>query len=287
MSKVVYKSEEGRKIVESIYRNILEKYLDFPFEKLYVATELGKTHVLKFGNKKNPPLLMLHGSTSNSATWLGSLSEFIDNFCIYCVDIPGEPGLSTPVRKPLSSEYPNEWLRSLLDSLDIEKTSFVTMSLGSWYALNFTIKNPERVCALSMITLPGIVPAKKSFILKAILFMMMGKTGQKLLNKSIFYKTEVPKEITEFQSVVCKYFKPLIEEIPMFSDAQLSSVSVPIQYFGGDRDVLLDSVKTAERLQKFLPCSSINILNDTGHVIIDQFSAIKKFLIEYSSYKYD
>lgn len=79
---------------------------------------------------------MIHGSVSNSAAWLGCISEFIENFCIYCVDIPGEPGLSEPKRCILNSEEPFEWLDLLLDSLKIDKACFVTMSLGSWYALN-------------------------------------------------------------------------------------------------------------------------------------------------------
>jgi pimeloyl-ACP methyl ester carboxylesterase len=266
-------------IVESIYRNILAKFSSLAFEQLFVPTEGRRTYVLRFGDKSKPPLIMIHGSVSNSATWLGIVSDFTDRFCVYCVDIPGEPGLSEPIRSPLASEAPYKWLSSLLDNLDIEKTSFVTMSLGSWYALNFAKRSPQKVKALSMITTSGIVPAKTSFIFKAVFFMMLGKTGQKLLTKAVYHKAEVPPEVLEFQSVISNHFNPVMEAIPVFSDAELKKITVPIQFFGGDHDALINSVKTAERLKMLLPHSEIHILKDTGHVIIDQFPVIKEFLI--------
>ena len=279
MSKTVYKTEEGRNIVESIYRNILEEYSPLIFDQLFISTEFGQTHVLQFGDKSKPPLVMIHGTASNSASFLGNVPDFIDRFCVYCIDIHGEPGLSEPTRNPLTSKAPYIWLNSVLNKLHIEKTSFVTISLGSWYALNFAIQNSERVRNLSMITTPGIVPAKRSFIFKAIFFMMLGKKGQKLLNKVIYHKIEVPSIVLEFQSIVSKHFIPIMEPIPVFSDAELRKITAPIQFFGGDHDALIDSVKTGERLKSILPHADIHILKDTGHVIVDQFHSIKDFLI--------
>lgn len=278
MNKNIYKTEEGRNIVETIYRKILAGYMIYPFEQLFVPTKCAQTHILKFGNPLKPSLIMIHGSVSNSAAWLGCISEFIDDFCIYCVDIPGEPGLSEPNRCSLNSEEPYEWLDSLLNYLKIEKAYFVTMSLGSWYALNFAIHKPEKIIAISMITSGGLVPAKVSFIFKAVFYMMLGKLGQKMLNKAVYYKTEVPDEVLEFQAITSKHFNPVMEALPIFSDKQLKNIVSPIQFFGGGCDSLIDSVKTAERLESLFPNADVHILKDTGHVIIDQFSAVKKFL---------
>ena len=80
-------------------------------------------------------------------------------------------------------------------------------------------------------------------------------------------------------TIVSKHFIPLMEAIPVFSDAELRKITAPIQFFGGDHDALIDSVKTGERLKSILPHSDIHILKDTGHVIVDQFENIKYFLI--------
>ena len=281
MSTSIYKSEEGKKIIESLYKKTLAEYSGPSFEQLFIETKQAKTHVLRFGDTSKPALLMLHGSTSNSASWLGNVGDFIDRFCVYCVDIPGEPGLSEAKRLPLNSDAPGEWLASLLDELDIAKASFLGMSLGSWYSLNFALKNPQRITALSLITSSGIAPTKTSFIFKAIVYMMLGKAGQKRLNKALYHNTEVPVEMLDFQAVMSKHFNPLMEAIPIFSDDMLMKLSAPLQYFGGDHDVILNSQASAERLRNLVSHADIRLLKDTGHVIIDQFQSIKDFLMSH------
>ncbi len=48
--------------------------------------------------------------------------------------------------------------------------------------------------------------------------MMLGKPGQKMLNKAIYYKIppEMPSEQIRFQQLCAKYFKPLTEAVPFF-----------------------------------------------------------------------
>lgn len=278
MNKSVYKTEAGREIVESMYRDILGGYSAYPMDQLWISSDTAATHVLRFGSVSNPPLVMIHGSVSNSAAWLGSIGYFINDFCIYCVDIPGEPGLSEAVRCSLASEEPLAWLGDLFDSLGIDQACLVTMSLGSWYGLNLAIHRPERVRALSMITTGGIVPAKSSFIFKAILYMMLGARGQQLLNRAVYYKTVVPGEVLDFQRISALHFNPLMEALPIFSDNDLRTLKMPVQFFGGDHDALINSVKTGQRLKKLVPHSEIHILENTGHVIIDQFPVIQDFM---------
>ena len=62
---------------------------------------------------------------------------------------------------------------------------------------------------------------------------MLGKLGQKMLNKVVYYKTEVPKEVLEFQAITLKHFNPVMEALPIFSDKQLKNIVSPIQFFGG------------------------------------------------------
>ncbi len=278
MNNYVYKSLEGQKIIETFYKNILSDYKDYSFEQLFVNANGIKTHVLKFGNDANPPLIMLHGSVSNSAAWLGCINEFINDFLIFAIDIPGEPGLSEPNRLNLKSNQPAEWLSALLYELKIDKAFFLSMSMGSWYAINFASKNPERAIALSMITAGGLTPMKSGFIFKAILLTMLGNKGKKMINRLVYHKTEVPGIVLEFQSVASKYFKPVMG-LPIFRDDEIKKLKMPLQFFGGECDNLINSVRTGHRLKALLPNSEINILNDTGHVIIDRFRDVKQFLI--------
>ncbi len=282
LNKFVYKSESGKVIVEDRYKDILEGFASLNFSRLYVDTTYGSTHVLKFGDDSKPALIMLHGTMSNSASWLGDVDKFTDDFTVYCVDLPGEPGLSAPNRIILNSDDPFMWMDSLIKALGIDKFSLLTMSLGSWFGLNYAVYKPKKVTAMSIITTGGIAPQKVSFIFKALLFLMLGKKGQKLLNRAIAHNTVVPEEVIEYQALVSKHFKPLTEPLPLFSDAELKNLRLPVQYFGGDHDAILDTYKTVKRLETYLPNAEVNLLSDTGHVIINQFEKIKKFLVDNS-----
>lgn len=44
-------------------------------EKLFIPTSLGRTLCIKSGDKKNPPMILIHGSLSNSATWMADIKK--------------------------------------------------------------------------------------------------------------------------------------------------------------------------------------------------------------------
>lgn len=279
MNRNIYKSEQGKKVIEEYYNGILRNYTAYSFEQVFVETYIARTHILKFGTIGKPPLFMFHGSTSNSATWLGCISYFINDFTIYCVDIPGEPGLSEAVRCEFTTDEPVRWITSLLDNMKIDKAFFLGMSLGSWYSMNFALKKTERLYALSMITAGGFAPMKKSFIFKAILSSMLGSFGKNMLNKAIYHKAAVPEQVMIFQTLAATHFNPIMEPLPIFTDEQIKNLSLPVQFFGGDHDGLIDSVKTAKRIKDNCTNADVHILKDTGHVILDQFANIYRFFM--------
>ncbi|WP_156946347.1 hypothetical protein [Clostridium akagii] len=56
MSKSVYKSAKGEKIVRKMYdKQVLA--LNIEFEDIYVDTRFGKTHLVKTGNQNGKPIL--------------------------------------------------------------------------------------------------------------------------------------------------------------------------------------------------------------------------------------
>ncbi|HUW71057.1 MAG TPA: alpha/beta hydrolase [bacterium] len=284
MGGSVYRSEEGREIISKAYQGHLASGLAAGLTQKMVDTPLGQTFVLQKTDPAKPPLVLLHGSVSNSASWLGVIPLYARNFSVYCLDLPGEPGLSTPERFPLSSDAPERWLRGALDALGLDAVAFVGMSLGGWYALNFAVRNPGRVSAMSLISAAGIAPQKTSFLFKALFYLMLGKKGQELLNKTIYHRVVMPKEILEYQALVSKHFRPVTEALPLFADEQLLRLTMPLQYFGGDRDALLNTRKSAARLKALLPHAEAFLLEDTGHAIVDRFADIEAFLVRHRQF---
>jgi hypothetical protein len=62
------------------------------------------------------------------------------------------------------------------------------MSLGSYAALKFAIRRPQKVSKLALLTTGGIVPPKAGFLFKALLphaeVNILADTGHAILGKS-------------------------------------------------------------------------------------------------------
>ena len=279
----VYKSETGRSIIQDAVRDF---YNTWPavHEKRIVETKvrgvLFGTHLIISGPEDAQPLLLLHGSSSNSSAWTADVGLWSRYFRVIAADIPGEPGLSGDFRLHPDGDDYSTWLKSLVDILDYESISIVGQSLGSFAALKLAVSDPSRVNKISMLTTSGIAPVRTGFIFKAIFLMLFGTRGSDRLNKLISYKVDTGADYSAFAELAARHFKPLTEPIPMFSDSELKMIKMPVQYFGGDHDVLLNTEATAARLRKFVPHAEINLLKETGHVVIGQTEQILRFIMK-------
>ncbi|MBU5439561.1 alpha/beta hydrolase [Tissierella sp. MSJ-40] len=70
------------------------------------------------------------------------------------------------------------------------------------------------------------------------------------------------------------------ETIPLFTDNELKKLTMPTALFVGEKNIMLHSVKTAERLRDLVPYATINILPDVGHSIVNLADKIKVFLAD-------
>ncbi|MCL5073052.1 MAG: hypothetical protein M1308_19505 [Actinobacteria bacterium] len=66
----VFKTDKGREAILSEY-DILLKRWPVPYEPLTISTWHGNTFVIACGRKSLPPLILLHGSSTNSLMWMG------------------------------------------------------------------------------------------------------------------------------------------------------------------------------------------------------------------------
>ncbi|MBN1948013.1 MAG: alpha/beta fold hydrolase [Bradymonadales bacterium] len=149
MARSVFKSEEGRRAIVACYEKVLaEAASRCPHRRRIVKTVLGDTHVIEAGDGSQPPLVLLHGTASNSATWLADIPAWSQHFRVIATDIVGEPGLSEDRHVTLASDETSTWLTSLLDTIGVARVRIVGMSLGGWMGLHFAIRLPERVEAL-------------------------------------------------------------------------------------------------------------------------------------------
>lgn len=277
-SPPIYRSEQGRQAIQDFYRRHLAG-APVPLRAHFVATQNARTHLLEAGREDGDVLLLLHGSASNSATWLGDIPTWGREFRVVAADVPGHPGLSEGQALPLSGQATASWLDSLLDAMGVEGVRIVGMSLGGWAALDYACRYPDRVRALSLLSPGGLAPARRSFLFKALPLSLLGDWGSDRIQRLVFGGVEVPEPVLQFGRLVSRHYRPLTERVPVFEDAELSRLRMPIQFFGGARDALVRAKDSAERLARLLPHAEVHLLEDHGHAIIGKTGAILSFLL--------
>jgi pimeloyl-ACP methyl ester carboxylesterase len=278
----IYKSEEGQRLVESRYRELLARW-PVHSQQQSIATSFGDTFVVACGMPSMPPLVLLHGSGANVAMWLRDVATLSALHRVYCVDVIGEPGLSAPSRPRLDATAYASWLREVLDGLGLAHASMIGVSLGGWLALAFATAEPKRVDRLVLVSSSGIGRAKVSFVIKTLVLMSMGRWGRrKAVMLAVGPMRGKPDattlEIGRFAALIAAHFKYRRERVPIFTDEALRRLKMPILAIVGAQDAFLDSKGTRRRLETQVAQATVRMLPDAGHVIPGETEAINAFL---------
>ena len=278
----VFKSEAAERAVEACYGALLERW-PVPNTQRRLPTREGETFVLACGPEDAPPVVLLHGSQANASVWMFDAMLWSKNFRLYAVDMIGEPGLSAPSRPPLASDAYALWLDDVMAGLGLESAALVGVSLGGWLALDYAIRRPGRVRRMAL-TCPAGLGRQKNFLAKALPLLLLGPWGRRKMREMVFGPApetipDVARPLVELMTLVGRNAKPRVENLPLFSDAALKSLDMPILAILGGRDVLLDSEESRTRLSENAPQAEVLFLPDARHAIFGQTRTIHEFLL--------
>lgn len=268
----VFKSEEMRDTFRGNYNLILNQ---FPFEQRYIDTSAGKTFMLIAGNASNPPVVLLHGSCSNSAFWFPEIVALSSQYRVYAVDIIGEAGNSEEYRPDIDSDDFAIWMKDVLDTLGLEKTTMIGNSLGGWMALKFATAYPERISKLVLLASAGLAEVHTQFIDNVAQINSDGKTAQ--VDQTIIGEHDIPKEVLDFMNLIIASYNP-IQHLPVYRDEDLLRLKMPVLFIDGENDVVIDALNSAQRLNALVPSSEIHMLKNCGHVLTNTIEIIMPFL---------
>ena len=274
----IYKSDSGRQAIEAFYRNVLQKW-PVANEQRIIPTCQGETFVLACGPAGAPPMVLLHGSGTNSFVWFRDVVEWAKTHRVYAVDLIGEPGLSAPSRPPLRSDAYAAWLDDVWKGLGLQCASLVGVSLGGWVALDYAVRRPVHVMSLSLLSPAGIGARKASFMLKAMLLLMFGKVGvSKALTAAAGKKPPASSPVAQYMKLIFENFRPRREAPPIVGDADLKALTMPVQVIVGANDAMLHAQQTRDRVSRLLPDAELTFLEDAGHMLPPQTARVAAFL---------
>jgi pimeloyl-ACP methyl ester carboxylesterase len=273
----LYKSAEGERIVMAHYDRLLARW-PAPYETVRVATRYGETFGIVSGAATAPPLVLLHGASSNALAWGGDVIELSRRFRTYALDVIGEPGRSAPSRPAWAGPAYADWLTDVLAGLNLTNIALIGISQGGWLALKFATQQPARVTRLILLAPGGIVMPRLSFLLRAIPLSFMGRWGAEAINHIVFGRQPINAEVMAFMNEIMTHFKPRIEPQPLYTAAELAALTMPILLIAGAEDALLPAEKIAARLTRCAPNVTARILPHTGHVLHTVAPEIVPFL---------
>jgi len=274
----IYRSDEGRTAVLTAYDDALTRW-PVPAERLTLPTRLGETFVLASGAVDAPPLVLLHGSGTNTAMWTGDVGVWAKRFRVYAVDVVGEPGHSAPVRPPLGSAEYAGWLDDVLDGLGADRAAFVGASLGGWFAVDYATRRPERVRHLVLLCPGGIGRQRFGWVVPAVVLRPFGVWGlRRTVALVAGLKGAAVRPFLDYMVVVQRHFRPRTQRLPVFPDSALAALTMPVLVIVGERDAMLDSRGTVRRIGAAVPHAVTVVLPGVAHSIVGQTERIDEFL---------
>ena len=273
MKTSVYKSEAHKAAFRTVYNQFLA---NMPFAKRTVDTPYGETFLLEAGEPSHPPVLLLHGSCSNSAFWFGDILALAGGYHVFAADIPGEAGNSADIRLNLDSDDYAEWMLHLLDTLHLPKVSLAGNSLGGWMALKFATTYPVHVEKLLLFASGGLADIQPDYLEKA---RVAEESGESLtFDGDVTGGIPLPKEILDFLNLILASYDPINVPLPVFSSKQLRRLDMPVLYVAGLKDDLLDTRAGEAALRRSVPHTEIHLLPDAGHMIVNPYEWMLPFL---------
>ena len=262
------------------YYNTLLRYMNISHEELSIATRYGDTFLLAAGDEEKEPIFLLHGSSMNSAMWIRDIEEMSKYFRVYAPDLPGEPGRSNEEQLPFDTMDYALWLSDVFQALHISAANLVGLSLGGWLAAKFASNYADKVKKLVLLCPGGIGGQNHAFKDIAMALLSKGERGVDELFQMINGGNPIPEIMLNYQKLITEVFNSRMEPIPIFADEELKRLTMPSLLIVGGKDIMLNSLETAERYKKLVPTASIMVLPDEGHSLTGKTEEIINFLVK-------
>jgi pimeloyl-ACP methyl ester carboxylesterase len=218
-----------------------------------------------------PPVVLVHGLASRADDWGPLLPTLAAHHRVYALDLLGY-GSSDRPHVDYSIALETDVVRGFLDSLDIQRTDLIGVSMGGWIALKLAAEHPERVRKLVLIDSAGFnfptTLTADSFTPHNV------EELQKLIDLQTDRAPHIPPFVArdflrvnrEHAWILKSQFTSMLSRRDLM-DGRVSRVTMPTLLLWGTRD-LLTPYSLGVRMQHELPNARLVPLAGCGHLAI-------------------
>jgi pimeloyl-ACP methyl ester carboxylesterase len=307
-----FKSEKGFQSISRWYNNLLEKF-DFNYESQFVETRFGKTHMLVTGASDAEPLILVQAVAGSAPLWYHQLPYLAQNFRVYALDTPGQPGRSAPNPPSILEDGYSDWLLDVLDGLKIEQANFAGVSFAGWVVMRLAIRAPQRVKRLVMISPTGLVNARFPFGIFFRNVLSKKKDDQALeddLTTRSFMPTgdtggrEFDRQLARAMALATRHYK-LDKSLGILDEEKgrpdglmavrvlrkiflkdhrsiLKQLTTPGLVLFGEHEMLFNSRSAARKINRRMPSLEAVVIPNTGHsAMYDQPELVNPLILDF------
>ncbi|MDO6821186.1 alpha/beta fold hydrolase [Zobellia sp. 1_MG-2023] len=237
----------------------------------------------------------VHGAGGSSSIWYKQLREFKKHFNVLLLDLRGhgdsQPGLKDAFNDKYTFDYITEDILEVLDFLEIQKSHFIGISLGTVLIRNLAEKYPGRVD--SMVLGGAIIRLDMRFRLlmgfgglfkslvpyiwlyKLFTFAIMPDGNHK--ESRLLFVREAKRM---YQKEFVRWYKMGSQINRLLRFFRAGDINIPTLYVMGGEDYLfLPSVKKMVQKQSQ---SSLLTIEHCGHVVnVEQPQLFNRFVIDF------
>ena len=239
-------------------------------------------------DKKKPSILLMHGSGLTHIVW--SLHEQFyatQGYNVLSVDLPGHGNSEGPSLK--SIEEISDWIKSLMNVLDINKLIIIGHSQGSLVGIDFAARYPNLINGLVLVAGSYKMPVNQDLINyaeagdeKAVLLMMKwGYEGSKAFIggnpvKKIINSSREIREVLAVDLNACNNYKGGKESLEKINCSTLCIF--------GDLDKMVP-LKVGTNMSALIKNSETKVISNCGHMIIfekafEMRQLVKEFILK-------
>ena len=237
-------------------------------------------------DKKKPSILLMHGSGLTHIVW--SLHEQFyatQGYNVLSVDLPGHGNSEGPSLK--SIEEISDWIKSLMNVLDINKLIIIGHSQGSLAGIDFAARYPNLINGLVLVAGSYKMSVNQDLINyaeagdeKAVLLMMKwGYEGSKAFIggnpvKKIINSSREIREVLAVDLNACNNYKGGKES--------LEKINCSTLWIFGDLDKMVP-LEVGNKMSSIIKNAEKKVINNCGHMIIfekafEMRQIVKEFL---------